>query len=142
LGAQVAPHPEGRVEVGYYPIRPTAAGHALCADWPEQVYHWHGEGFHLPAGAELLAEGDDFPVQAFQSGHAFGFQFHPDVTYAMMHRWTTRGCVRMDSPGALPGHLHFADRAMHDFAERAWLKRFIDGWLTRMPRSIMSEAAE
>ena len=55
LGAQVAPHPEGRVEVGYYPIRPTAAGHALCPDWPEQVYHWHGEGFHLPAGVELLA---------------------------------------------------------------------------------------
>src|SRR5512141_2476098 len=25
LGAQVAPHREGRVEVGYYPIRPTAA---------------------------------------------------------------------------------------------------------------------
>ena len=50
--------------------------------------------FELPAGAELLAEGDDFPVQAFQSGHAFGFQFHPDVTYAMMHRWTTRGCER------------------------------------------------
>ena len=36
LGAQVAPHPEGRVEVGYYPIRPTAAGHALCPNWPEQ----------------------------------------------------------------------------------------------------------
>ena len=51
-------------------------------------------------GAELLAEGDDFPVQAFQSGHAFGFQFHPDVTYAMMHRWTTRGCEHMDLPGA------------------------------------------
>ena len=25
---------------------------------------------------------------------------------------------------------------------RAWLKNFIDGWLARMPRSIMSEAAE
>ena len=49
LGAQVAPHHEGRVEVGYYPIRPTEAGHALCPDWPERVYHWHGEGFQLPA---------------------------------------------------------------------------------------------
>src|SRR5207249_10879131 len=48
LGAQVAPHHEGRVEVGYYPIRPTEAGHALCPDWPERVYHWHGEGFQLP----------------------------------------------------------------------------------------------
>jgi GMP synthase (glutamine-hydrolysing) len=142
LGAQVAPHHEGRVEVGYYPIRPTAAGHALCPDWPERVYHWHGEGFHLPGGAELLAEGDDFPVQAFQSGHAFGFQFHPDVTYAMMHRWTTRGCVRMDQPGAHPRHLHFEGRAVHDLVERAWLKNFIHGWLARTPRPAMLQAAE
>src|SRR6201989_845260 len=27
LGAPVAPHPEGRAEIGYYPIRPTDAGH-------------------------------------------------------------------------------------------------------------------
>jgi GMP synthase (glutamine-hydrolysing) len=60
----------------------------------------------------------------------------------MMHRWTTRGCERMDSPGAQAAHLHFAGRAMHDVAERAWLKHFIAGWLKRMPRSIMSEAAE
>src|SRR5207237_5161300 len=78
LGAPVAPHAEGRTQIGYYPIRPTEAGHAVCSNWPDHVYHWHREGFELPAGAELLAEGDDFPVQAFQSGHAFGFQFHPD----------------------------------------------------------------
>jgi GMP synthase (glutamine-hydrolysing) len=138
LGAQVAPHPEGRAEIGYYPIRPTAAGLEVCPNWPDHVYHWHREGFGLPAGAELLAEGGDFPVQAFQSGHAFGFQFHPDVTYAMMHR----GCARLDLPGARPRHHHFADRAVHDVTERAWLKAFIDGWLTRMPLSVMSEAAE
>ena len=69
---------------------------------------------NFPHGAELLAEGGDFPIQAFQSGHAFGFQFHPDVTYAMMHRWTTRGYDRMDAPGARARHHHFADRAVHD----------------------------
>lgn len=142
LGADVAPHPQGRVEVGYYPIRPTEAGRALCPDWPARVYHWHGEGFQLPAGADLLAAGDDFPVQAFQFGNAFGLQFHPDVTYAMMHRWTTRGCARMDSPGAQPGHLHFAERAVHDAAERAWLKHFVDGWIVRVPQPAMLQAAE
>jgi GMP synthase (glutamine-hydrolysing) len=81
-------------------------------------------------------------VQAFQSGHAFGFQFHPDVTYAMMHRWTTRGCVRMDQPGAHPRHLHFEGRAVHDLVERAWLKNFIHGWLARTPRPAMLQAAE
>ena len=146
LGAKVAPHPQGRAQIGYYPIRPTAAGHAACPGWPDHVYHWHCDGFELPAGAELLAEASDFPVQAIQAGHAFGFQFHPDVTYAMMHRWTTRGCERLALPGARERHHHFADRAVHDATERAWLRQFLHGWLARMPmqisRSVMSEAAE
>jgi GMP synthase (glutamine-hydrolysing) len=142
LGARVAPHREGRAEIGYYPIRPTPAGLALSQHWPDHVYHWHREGFELPAGAELLAEGGDFPIQAFQSGHAFGFQFHPDVTYAMMHCWTTRGYDGLESPGARARHHHFEGRAIHDVIERAWLKHFLDDWLARMPRSVMSEAAE
>ena len=60
LGAKVAPHPQGRAQMGYYPIRPTAAGHAACPGWPDHVYHWHREGFELPAGAELLAGGKRF----------------------------------------------------------------------------------
>src|SRR3954453_2577076 len=90
LGARVAPHADALTQIGYYPVRPTLAGHALCPHWPERVYHWHREGFELPAGAALLAEGDDFPIQAFRAGNAFGVQFHPDLTYAMMHRRTTR----------------------------------------------------
>jgi GMP synthase (glutamine-hydrolysing) len=142
LGARVAPHPQGLTQIGYYPVRPTAEGLVLCPDWPSHVYHWHREGFDLPDGTELLAEGDDFPVQAFRSGHAFGFQFHPDVTYAMMHCWTTRDHDRMDAPGAHPRQRHFADRAVHDVTERAWLTHFLEGWLALMPRSVLSEAAE
>lgn len=133
LGARVAPHPQGRVQIGYYPIRPTAAGHATCPGWPDHVYHWHREGFELPAGCELLAEGDDFPVQALRSGAAFGFQFHPDVTTAMMHRWTTRGHDRFDQPGARPCRDHFADRAIYDVIERTWLTSFLTGWLRGEP---------
>lgn len=140
LGARVAPHPQGRAEIGYYPIRPTAAGRILCPHWPEKVYHWHREGFGLPQGAELLAEGDDFPVQGFRTGNAFGFQFHPDVTYAMMHRWTTRAHDRMDAPGARPRHDHFADRAVYDAAERAWLQHMIADWIAGAPR--FAQAAE
>jgi GMP synthase (glutamine-hydrolysing) len=142
LGARVAPHPQGRAQIGYYPIRPTVAGLKICPNWPDHVYHWHREGFELPAGAELLAEGSDFPVEALRFDNAFGFQFHPDVTYAMMHRWTTRGHDRLELPGARARHHHFADRAVHDVIERAWLKQFLDGWLARVPLSNMSEAAE
>lgn len=133
---------KGRTQIGYYPIRPTETGRRLCPEWPSHVYHWHREGFELPEGAELLAEGDDFPVQAIRYDDCFGLQFHPDVTYAMMHRWTARGCDRLDAPGARARHHHFADRAVHDFVERAWLQQFMQDWLARMPVRLIAQAAE
>ena len=123
---------EGRAQIGYYPIRPDAGRAEICPDWPDHVYHWHREGFELPPGANLLAEGSDFPIQAFRYDHSFGFQFHPDVTNAMMHRWTTRGTCAPGIAGRSPAPpTHFADRAVHDVAERAWLRQFLDGWLAR-----------
>jgi GMP synthase (glutamine-hydrolysing) len=128
LGGKVYSHPHGRVEVGYYPIRPTEAGRAVCPYWPNRMYQWHREGVELPCGAELLAEGDTFPVQAFCYGCAYGIQFHPEVTHAMMCRWTIRGHDRMLLPGAKPRHVHFEDRAVYDFSIRAWLANFLDHW--------------
>jgi GMP synthase (glutamine-hydrolysing) len=130
IGGKVACHPEGQVEIGYYPIRPTSVGRTLCSLWPDHVYQWHREGCHLPAGAELLAEGDIFPVQAFRYGSGYGIQFHPEVTQAMMCRWTVRGHERMLLPGAKPRPSHFQDRAIHDFRIRAWLAEFLDRWMS------------
>jgi GMP synthase (glutamine-hydrolysing) len=129
LGGRVFRHPEGHAEIGYYPIRPTPAGLAVVEAWPEQVYQWHREGFDLPPGAELLAEGDLFEVQAFRYERAYALQFHPDVTHAMIHKWTTRGHERLQLPGARPRDTHFADRAVYDYSARAWLSVFLERWL-------------
>jgi GMP synthase (glutamine-hydrolysing) len=129
LGGKVFRHPQGHAEIGYYPIRPTPAGLAVVEAWPERVYQWHREGFDVPPGAELLAEGDTFEVQAIRSGRAFALQFHPDVTHAMMYRWTTRGDDRMELPGARPRQTHFDDRAVYDYSARAWLGVFLERWL-------------
>jgi GMP synthase (glutamine-hydrolysing) len=129
LGAPVNTHPEGKVEVGYYPIRVTDAGRELTPIWPGHVYQWHREGFALPHGAQLLAEGDIFEVQAYRYGaSAYGIQFHPEVTHAMMCRWTTFGHARLETPGARPRSEHFLDRPLHDPAIRAWLAAFLDRW--------------
>jgi GMP synthase (glutamine-hydrolysing) len=141
LGTRVAFHPEGHAEVGYYPIRPTEAGLAVCSRWPDHVYQWHREGIDLPAGAELLAEGDAFPVQAFRHGPcAYGIQFHPEVTHAMMCRWIVRGQSRMEMPGAKQHAAHFEDRAVHDFAVRAWLSDFLDHWTGHAQADIRAAA--
>lgn len=141
LGARVYPHPQGHAEVGYYPIRPTAAGRSISADWPDHVYQWHREGFELPQGGELLAEGDAFSVQAFRYETGYALQFHPEVTHAMMYRWLVRGAHRMTLPGAKQRHEHIADRAVHDLASRNWLAAFIDHWIGGKPATQPAEAA-
>ena len=130
LGGRVDFHGEGHVEVGYYPIRPTLEGREICEVWPDHVYQWHREGFDLPRGATLLAEGDTFPVQAFRQGdHAYAIQFHPEVTHAMMCRWTIRGQHRMELPGAKQRAAHFEDRFVFDYAMQNWLAHFLERWL-------------
>lgn len=131
LGGSVCHHAEGQVEVGYYPIRPTPEGRAVCATWPDHVYQWHREGFDLPRGTTLLAEGDSFPVQAFRQGGSFGIQFHPEVTHAMMCRWTIRGHERLSQPGAKSRVAQFEDRWVHDYAMQNWLSNFLDHWLSQ-----------
>lgn len=136
LGGRVTADAAGRAEIGYYPIRPTEHGNQLCGPWPDHVYHWHSEGFDAPSGSTVLAEGDIFPVQAFKFGSGYGVQFHPEVTHAMMCRWTTRGHARLSLPGARPRTSHFTDRAVHDFAIRTWLSAFLGCWISQPARSV------
>ncbi|MGL4729264.1 MAG: glutamine amidotransferase [Bosea sp. (in: a-proteobacteria)] len=135
LGGRVDYHPDGRAEIGYYPLDPTLEGEGLAAAvgfaWPRMVYQWHREGFETPEGACCLAQGgEDFPVQAIRcGGHAYGIQFHPEVTPAMMHRWTIKGAHRLDLPGAQPREAHLDGWYQHDAAVATWLGRFLDMWL-------------
>lgn len=129
LGGSVTSHRDAHVEIGYYPIEATEAGLALF-DWPHMVYQWHQEGFSLPKGAELLAKGDTFVNQAFHYGqHAYGIQFHPEVTLRMMHRWTVKASERLKLPGARIRKDHFHSRILHDPAVERWLIAFLDHWI-------------
>ena len=134
LGAKVETHPDGKAEIGYYPLIPTADGHAMAervgVPWPAYVYHWHREGFGCPKGAATLATGDDFPTQAIRVGPAaYGLQFHPEVTHAMMCRWTVRGHERLSLPGAQDRSRQIEGRFMHDPHVVRWLHAFLDHWV-------------
>lgn len=134
MGAPVWQHPEGRAEIGYYPLLPTEAGERLSEvwgmPWPTHVYHWHREGFDCPHGAETLARGDDFPTQAIQVGdRAFGLQFHPEVTHAMICRWTVIAEERLCMPGAQDRIRQLDGRFQYDPHVSRWIDRFLDHWL-------------
>jgi len=93
LGAKVYPGPEK--EIGWYDIELKNAGlqdplmASLAPDRKAcKVFHWHGETFDIPQGAERLAASALYPNQAFRYGiHAYAFQFHIEVSRQMIFDW-------------------------------------------------------
>ena len=85
---------------------PTAKTDPLFGGFPspETVFHWHGETFDLPEGAQLLAYSDACRRQAFRiAGNVYGLQFHLEVTPEMIQDWCrhdeTCGAAReMEAP--------------------------------------------
>ncbi|MGO9232809.1 MAG: glutamine amidotransferase [Methylocella sp.] len=144
LGHRVRPHPQGRVEVGYYPIHPTEHGHRICdCRFPNHVYQWHREGFDLPCGATLLARGQDFEAQAYRyRGQAYGLQFHPEVNFAIMCRWSLLTRERLAEPGARPRHRHIEGWFRHDHAVARWSSAFLRRWLSGSQLGALPEQTE
>lgn len=129
LGARVARHHDGLHEIGYVPIVPTAASDGFLPG-EMHVYHWHKEGFELPAGAELLAVGPTFPNQAYRYGSAaYGIQFHPEVTTGVLARWCAEAAHMLDAPGAHGAARQIAESKRFDGPMRRWFDGFLDLWL-------------
>jgi GMP synthase-like glutamine amidotransferase len=53
----------------------------------ETAFHWHGETFDLPPGAEWLAWPGACRHQAFRAGSAYGLQFHLGVIPEQIAGW-------------------------------------------------------
>ncbi len=90
LGARV--YRNGVKEIGWYPVSwsEAAARDGLFGGLsrPEMIFHWHGETFDLPPGAELLASSEACRHQAFRvGGNVYGLQFHLEVTPEMIAAW-------------------------------------------------------
>ena len=99
LGAQMLAHVLGaRVfrgdikEIGWKPLTLTRIGKTSVvsplASSHTSMFHWHGDTFDLPAGAQLLASTAEVPHQIFRwSGCALGFQCHPEFRAADIESW-------------------------------------------------------
>lgn len=129
LGANVGKHPEGMVEIGYHPLSATSAG-AAFGPWPSQVYQWHREGFELPSGCTHLAQGSVFENQAYSyQGHCLGLQFHPEITYAMVNRWTNSARDWKGAKGAQERGTQLDSHLLNASTVADWLDRVLQAWL-------------
>jgi GMP synthase (glutamine-hydrolysing) len=133
LGARIGPHPDGMVEIGYHPVYPTPAGESYF-EGATMFYQWHRETFEIPAGAAHLAHNDSFDAQAFRyDRHVYGIEFHPEMTLAMIERWTgsEKGAPMLSLPGAQPRQAQLEAYQRYVTASDRWLGRFLDQRLLR-----------
>jgi len=100
LGATVSRNPQK--EIGWFEVEfaAAAASDALFSGLSrETVFHWHGETFALPSGAELLASSTRCTNQLFRAeNNIYGMQFHLEVTPEIIASW----CVQDENCGDLP----------------------------------------
>jgi GMP synthase (glutamine-hydrolysing) len=83
LGADIHPNPQR--EIGWFPVYPTAeAEQSSIIDYLPgelEVFHWHGDTFDIPKGADHLLRSQACENQAFMLGdRVLGFQFHLETT--------------------------------------------------------------
>jgi GMP synthase (glutamine-hydrolysing) len=89
-GAKVGKSPVK--EIGWYHVQLTPDGKndPLFQGFREndEIYHWHGDMFEIPADGALLATAPGCPHQALRIGkNAYGIQFHVEVTDVSIKEW-------------------------------------------------------
>ena len=135
LGARVYAGP--KPEVGLLPVTLTDAAMAdpVLAGLPHEqlTLQWHGDTFDLPEGAVLLAGSPAYPHQAFRwQSHAYGVQFHLEVSAAMPREWArvpeySAALDRVLGPGALPRLI--GELARHAETLRSQARGMFARWL-------------
>ncbi len=129
LGARV--YRNDGLEIGWAPVYLTDAAKKdpvfRSIPSPSTFFHWHGETFDLPDGAEWLARSERTRHQAFRYGdHVYGLQFHPEVTAEMIADW----CTRPVNCGDVATLTEPMDAHAHDQAALA--ARLLEAWVSCM----------
>lgn len=67
-----------------------------------EAFHWHGETFSLPPGAERILESDYCANQAFVLGSHLALQCHVEMTEEMIQSWCAVGTSEIAAAIASP----------------------------------------
>jgi len=89
-------------EIGWHPV--TRIDNAIADDWLHDlpatfdVFHWHGETFSIPEGAEPLLASSYCKHQAFAIGNTLALQCHVEMTVPMVQEWVSQYQHELQTP--------------------------------------------
>jgi GMP synthase-like glutamine amidotransferase len=131
LGARVYRNPAE--EIGWAPVYFTEAAKldpvfgAFVSGGvasPTTFFHWHGETFDMPQGAEWLAYSDLCRHQAFRyRRNVYGVQFHPEIQAEMIVDWQAQP-ANCGDVALLPEPID-----PHAVDSEALARTVLEGWL-------------
>lgn len=124
-------------EIGWLPVRPVAneGARRWFDGLPAQfdVFHWHGETFSIPPGAQHILQSDDCAHQGFTLGKTLALQCHIEMTADMVRAWTQSGeaelrcvCPTVQSAADITARLDQRVRDLQAIADRVYT-RWIQG---------------
>lgn len=139
FGGQILAHAlGGRVErarapeIGWFSVVSDPDHSELFGQNP--WFQWHYDRFSPPGGAHELATGAQ-GSQAFAIGRSLGMQFHPEVTSAIVTRWSSgAGAGELQRLGLDGATLLDATRS-HEHVSRVAARRLVDWFDSRFIRS-------
>ncbi len=140
LGGTVSRNPVKEIGWGKVSVAESAEaqrwfGHAAPAF---RSFHWHGETFSIPPGAQRLLWSAHCGNQAFSLGNSLGMQCHIEMTPEMIASWCESGAREIvrsaDSPGVQHGVEITADldarlRGLHAVADGVYAR-----WIENLRR--------
>jgi len=102
LGGTISANPVK--EIGWHSVRKadTPAATSWLSGLPDEttLFHWHGETFSLPDGAELILENDHCTHQAFALGNTLALQCHVEMLTPMVSEWATLYAHELEETGS------------------------------------------
>jgi GMP synthase-like glutamine amidotransferase len=100
LGGEITRNPVK--EIGWLPVckTPSAQADHWLEGLPDEMtlFHWHGETFSIPAGAERILESEHCANQAFVIGNTLALQCHIELTAPMVGEWADRYAHEISNP--------------------------------------------
>ena len=109
LGAQLiakalgeAITPNDPPEIGWLPVTivDQAAGNGWLQALPAEfeVFHWHGETFSLPTGAQRILSSSHCQNQGFSIGKTLALQPHVEMTAELVRLWIEKDAAALHHP--------------------------------------------
>ncbi|OYY94276.1 MAG: glutamine amidotransferase [Hydrogenophilales bacterium 28-61-23] len=98
MGGVIGPNPVKEIGWGAVQVLDTPTARHWFGDIHNfQAFHWHGETFSIPPGAECVLKSAHCGHQAYVFGKHLGLQCHVEMNRAMIEQWSEVGADEINA---------------------------------------------